>query len=810
MALMLLLGNVPVLAASKITLKSGAAAPSSIYTGHSYTLKVAGTAVKWYSSNKKVATIGLTTGKLKPVQPGTVKITAKSKKTGKTVATKTFKVLQRAIAVSLDQTELSLVIRETAVLKATKTPSTSTDVLKFFSQDKTVATVGMTSGKVTAKGRGSTVITVYSMATKAASKYSRYNKIATCTVTVQEFDPCIICGVKRATLQDCTCGTISSTETFKLCTDCVKDAIHTCQLCQQAYACEDADKHGQTWEASTDAPEVSPDGVVVVQPCAVCNGSDALCQRECGHWICAECPSDAHVQRGYCEHYLCQSPIEHTCEGCGETYPCNQAEAHRPADCAQTGHLVCDGKEHSTELISQFCNADPQHTQCSEDVMHFCDPAIGGCGKTYECSESGSHTICVACKNLWCNKSGGSHVTPDCGKVAHRECVLKDAFNANEHKKCNGCNGYLCDGANHDHTLRCEAGCGAQVDSADAHKMPCGHYSCQIPAGSQHELLTCGTHYQCNVEEQDWAKHGDKCSDCLKHLCLLEGEELAKHQVFDCKHYGCVAENHAARSCNQSGHYICIDDGKSHSRCDATDGTAPTDCGGWLCDDSDHTPCPHCGRCKNTNLGKHAALPCQAHYECTAAVATGEAHSATCPDCGKYYCTMADRETSHPTYSCGHDSCRADKHGDAACGMDGHFVCDNLNHGVCAVCNERLCSGNHGEGLCGSQAITCPSCGAEVDSADAHQAGCGHYTCANGYNPEDHGRCDPETGCGGWLCQGSHEGMLCDHCEQCPGNHGFCTLCGGPLCHGEHGAGVCYVEPPETSAPPETYVPQIN
>lgn len=46
------------LAASKITLKSGAAAPSTIYALHSYPLKVAGTSVKWVSSNKNIATIG--------------------------------------------------------------------------------------------------------------------------------------------------------------------------------------------------------------------------------------------------------------------------------------------------------------------------------------------------------------------------------------------------------------------------------------------------------------------------------------------------------------------------------------------------------------------------------------------------------------------------------------------------------------------------------------------------------------------------------------------------------------------------------
>ena len=92
------------LAAAKITLKSGAAAPSTIYALHSYPLKVAGTSVKWVSSNKNIATIGQTTGKLKPVAPGTVRITAKSKSSGKAIATKTFKVLLRATRFALPPT----------------------------------------------------------------------------------------------------------------------------------------------------------------------------------------------------------------------------------------------------------------------------------------------------------------------------------------------------------------------------------------------------------------------------------------------------------------------------------------------------------------------------------------------------------------------------------------------------------------------------------------------------------------------------------------------------------------------------------
>lgn len=104
------------LAASKITLKSGAAAPSTIYALHSYPLKVAGTSVKWVSSNKNIATIGQATGKLKPVAPGQVKITAKSINTGKAVATKTFKVLLRATDVSVSPSELTLSVGETATL----------------------------------------------------------------------------------------------------------------------------------------------------------------------------------------------------------------------------------------------------------------------------------------------------------------------------------------------------------------------------------------------------------------------------------------------------------------------------------------------------------------------------------------------------------------------------------------------------------------------------------------------------------------------------------------------------------------------
>ena len=171
-------------AASKITLKSGAAAPSTIYAGHTYNLKVKGTAVKFYSSNKKIATIGATTGKMKAVAPGSVKITAKSKKTGKAVASKTFKVLQRAKSVAVDSELFLGTVGDTAKLTATLTPATSTDVVRFTTSDKTIATVGLTSGKVTAKAEGTTTINVYAKATKATSNSNKNNKVATVKVYV--------------------------------------------------------------------------------------------------------------------------------------------------------------------------------------------------------------------------------------------------------------------------------------------------------------------------------------------------------------------------------------------------------------------------------------------------------------------------------------------------------------------------------------------------------------------------------------------------------------------------------------------------
>ncbi|MFR5786722.1 MAG: Ig-like domain-containing protein [Christensenellales bacterium] len=178
------------LAASKITLKSGAAAPSTIYALHSYPLKVAGhKSHSGIPATKTSPPSARPRANPKPVAPGQVKITAKSTNTGKAVATKTFKVLLCATDVSVSPSELTLSVGETATLAATLTPSNSTDVVRFYSDDKDIATVGLSSGKVTGKKAGETTITVYAKATKATANSSKYNKVAKVKVTVTKAKP---------------------------------------------------------------------------------------------------------------------------------------------------------------------------------------------------------------------------------------------------------------------------------------------------------------------------------------------------------------------------------------------------------------------------------------------------------------------------------------------------------------------------------------------------------------------------------------------------------------------------------------------
>lgn len=186
--LLISLFSTTVSAVNKIVLTDGSAVPATVLAGQTYALKVSdNTKVNFYSSNESVAKIGKTTGVLEPVAPSKVTITAKDAKTDKTVvATRTFTVLQRATAVNVGAETIYLSQGDTYALTPTLAPATSTDVVRFVSSDKSIATVGQTSGTVTAKALGETTITVYAKEKATVSNTDPENRTATVKVIVRE------------------------------------------------------------------------------------------------------------------------------------------------------------------------------------------------------------------------------------------------------------------------------------------------------------------------------------------------------------------------------------------------------------------------------------------------------------------------------------------------------------------------------------------------------------------------------------------------------------------------------------------------
>ena len=129
---------------------------------------------------------------MKVKAPGKMKITARNTKTGKAVASKSFKVLQRSKSISVDKNEMNLKVGAQSTIIATKSPATSTDVVRFFSTDKTIATVGATSGKVTAKKEGKCTIKVYSKATKATSNSNKNNKVTPIKINLLDVNDIVV------------------------------------------------------------------------------------------------------------------------------------------------------------------------------------------------------------------------------------------------------------------------------------------------------------------------------------------------------------------------------------------------------------------------------------------------------------------------------------------------------------------------------------------------------------------------------------------------------------------------------------------
>lgn len=152
-----------------------------LYLGKTLTLKAtvspssaSNKKVKWYTSNEKIAKVSQN-GVVTPIKPGTVKITVKTYDGGfKKSCTVT--VERPASSVKLNKTALTIDNGKSYTLKATISPSNTTDkTLKWYTSDKDVVTVTQ-KGVIKAVSKGKATITV---------KTSNGLK-ATCKVTVNQ------------------------------------------------------------------------------------------------------------------------------------------------------------------------------------------------------------------------------------------------------------------------------------------------------------------------------------------------------------------------------------------------------------------------------------------------------------------------------------------------------------------------------------------------------------------------------------------------------------------------------------------------
>ena len=138
-------------------------------------------AVTWSSNNTSVATVD-NTGKVTAVAAGSAVITVTTTDGGKT-ATCTVTVTNPDIpvqSVSLNKTELSLIIGENATLIATVLPENAVNKAVTWSSSNTAIATVDANGKVTAVAAGEAIITVTT---------TDGGKTATCTVTVSDEVP---------------------------------------------------------------------------------------------------------------------------------------------------------------------------------------------------------------------------------------------------------------------------------------------------------------------------------------------------------------------------------------------------------------------------------------------------------------------------------------------------------------------------------------------------------------------------------------------------------------------------------------------
>ncbi len=162
--------------------------------GKSYTLKAtvspsnaSNKDVTFSSSKKTVATVS-SKGVVKAKKVGTTTITVKTKDGGKKATCK-ITVKRPVTKVKLNQTKLTLGVKETFTLKATVSPSNATNKKVTYKSSKP-SIVAVKNGKLTAKKKGKATITA-----------TADGKKATCTVTVKAAPNKITLNAKSKTLK---------------------------------------------------------------------------------------------------------------------------------------------------------------------------------------------------------------------------------------------------------------------------------------------------------------------------------------------------------------------------------------------------------------------------------------------------------------------------------------------------------------------------------------------------------------------------------------------------------------------------------
>ena len=252
-----------------------------------------------------------------------------------------------------------------------------------------------------------------------------------------------------------------------------------------------------------------------------CDGQDHA-KAECGWWGHFNCDPKPHnpAACGAEGHYVCDGR-KHAAAACGiEGHCAGDGKNHNASRCGIEGHYNCMPGGNGHKVISNYCNAEIKHTTCMEDTTHYCDPANGGCAKTYDCSKSGSHTECVSCGLLWCDRSLGGHSTP-CGKVEHRPCAYTlrgakyDKFRLKDHEECKYCGYYRCDNWGYHGAGKCVKickACGEAKIKNQSHRHECGeHYGC-LEDDLIHKYCEVHAQYMCDEA------HDKQCEVYLKEL----------------------------------------------------------------------------------------------------------------------------------------------------------------------------------------------------------------------------------------------------------------------------------------------------